>query len=200
LDDEQLMLDYAAGDLRAFELLFVRWAPRLHAFFRRSFGSRVDADDLLQLTFMRVHRARRRFQAQWPLRAWLFAIAARLRQDEFRRRRRSANAEEEALAGEEEAQLPMDGETELERAALVQAVLEDLPESQRTVIHLHRFERMTFAEIARVLGTTEGAVKLRAFRAYRRLRALLTPLLARDDAVAWLAPRLAQRAGAPIQT
>jgi RNA polymerase sigma-70 factor (ECF subfamily) len=132
---------------------------------------------------LRVHRARRRFQAQWPLRAWLFAIAARLRQDEFRRRRRSANAEEEALAGgEEEAQLPMEGESELERAALVQAVLEDLPESQRTVIHLHRFERMTFAEIARVLGTTEGAVKLRAFRAYRRLRVLLTPLLARDDA------------------
>lgn len=176
------MLDYAAGDLRAFELLFERWAPRLHAFFRRSLGSAVDADDLLQLTFLRVHRARRRFQAQWPLGSWLFAIAARLRQDELRRRRH-ANANARTYAGgEEEAQLPIEGETKLERISLVQAVLEDLPESQRTVIHLHRYERMTFAEIARLLGTTEGAVKLRAFRAYRRLRALLAPLLAKDDA------------------
>jgi hypothetical protein len=51
LEDEQLMLEYAAGDLRSFERLFERWAPRLHAFFRRSSGSAVDADDLLQATF-----------------------------------------------------------------------------------------------------------------------------------------------------
>lgn len=183
MEDEQLMLDYAAGDLRAFELLFVRWAPRLHAFFRRSFGSSADADDLLQLTFLRVHRARRQFHPQWPLRSWLFTIAARLRQDELRRRRRSAAAEEELAGGsDEEAQMQMDGGTDLERNSLVKSVLEDLPESQRLVIHLHRYEQMTFGEIAQVLGTTEGAVKLRAFRAYRRLRALLTPLLSKDAA------------------
>jgi len=182
VEDEQLMLDYAAGDLRAFELLFERWAPRLHAFFRRSFGSAVDADDLLQLTFLRVHRARRRFQGDWPLRGWLFSIAARLRLDELRRRRNAQTNAQTLAGGEEEVQLPFEGETKVERISLVQAVLEDLPESQRTVIHLHRYERMTFAEIAQLLGTTEGAIKLRAFRAYRRLRALLTPLLAKDDA------------------
>jgi len=48
-----------------------------------------------------------------------------------------------------------------------------LPETQRVVVHLNRFEGMTFFEIAQVLGTTEGAVKLRAFRAYERLRRLL---------------------------
>ena len=47
--------------------------------------------------------------------------------------------------------------------------------------HLHRYERMTFAEIAAALGTTEGAVKLRAFRAYQRLRVLLAPLAGKDD-------------------
>jgi DNA-directed RNA polymerase specialized sigma24 family protein len=51
LEDDQLMLEYAAGDLRSFERLFERWARRLHAFFRRSSGSAVDADDLLQATF-----------------------------------------------------------------------------------------------------------------------------------------------------
>ncbi len=182
LEDEQLMLEYAAGDLRAFELLFERWAPRLHAFFRRSLGSAVDADDLLQATFLRVHRARRSFRSGLPLRGWLFTVAARLRIDELRRRHRLANAEEALSWVDEEAQVSSDKQREVERALLVQAALARLAESQRMVIHLHRFERMTFAEIAQVLGTTEGAVRLRAFRAYRRIRSYLEPLLDQDDA------------------
>jgi RNA polymerase sigma-70 factor (ECF subfamily) len=50
------------------------------------------------------------------------------------------------------------------------------------VIYLHRFEEMTFAEIAAVLGTSEGAVKLRAFRGYEKLREELAPLLEKDQA------------------
>jgi RNA polymerase sigma-70 factor (ECF subfamily) len=59
----------------------------------------------------------------------------------------------------------------------VRAALDRLPESQRTVIHLHRYEGMTFVEIAQVLGTTPGAVKLRAFRGYEQLRAELDGVL-----------------------
>ena len=59
----------------------------------------------------------------------------------------------------------------------VRAALDALPESQRTVIHLHRYEGLTFAEISRVLGTTPGAVKLRAFRGYETLRERLKGLL-----------------------
>jgi RNA polymerase sigma-70 factor (ECF subfamily) len=180
-EDRELMLEYAAGDLHAFDALFERWAPRLHAFFHRSFGCAADADDLLQRTFMRVHPARRSYDAERPLRPWLFTIAARLRQDELRRRRRLASADEELLAASDEEWRDPAIEMEAQRVSLVQAALQRLPESQRTVIHLHRYERMTFAEIAAALGTTEGAVKLRAFRAYQRLRVLLAPLVSKDD-------------------
>jgi RNA polymerase sigma-70 factor (ECF subfamily) len=180
LEDGILMLDYAAGDLHAFDVLFGRWAPRLHAFFRRSFTCAADADDLLQRTFLRVHGARRTFKTERPLRPWLFTIAARLRQDELRRRRRLASADEELLAGtDDHTDPPM--EADAQRTSMVHAALDNLPESQRVVIHLHRYEQMTFAEIASVLGTTEGAVKLRAFRAYQRLRVLLAPLAGRND-------------------
>ena len=54
------MAAYVAGDARAFEQLFARLAPRLHGFFRRSFGEA--ADDLLQVTFMKVHRARQQYR------------------------------------------------------------------------------------------------------------------------------------------
>jgi len=183
VEDERLMLDYAAGDLHAFELLFRRWGPRLHAFFRRSFGNSSDADDLLQRTFLRVHRARASFRLGCPLKPWILAIAARLRQDELRLRRRLPSSDDKTLArAEEESVVPPDSIAQDERASHVRAALEELPESQRMVIHLHRYEQLTFAQIGQVLNTTEYAVKLRAFRAYRKLRVQLAPLLEEDDA------------------
>jgi RNA polymerase sigma-70 factor (ECF subfamily) len=70
-----------------------------------------------------------------------------------------------------------DGVETAERAEQVRAALDALPESQRVIVHLHRFEGLTFAQIATALGTTEGAVKLRAFRAYEKLRITLRPLV-----------------------
>src|SRR5436853_571647 len=64
----------------------------------------------------------------------------------------------------------------------VRQAIARLPESQRMVVHLHRYEGMTFPEIAQVLSTTEGAVKLRAFRAYETLRESLKDLVAKGEA------------------
>lgn len=174
------MAAYVAGDRRAFEQLFARLAPRLHRFFRRSFSAEATADDLLQVTFLKLHRARDTYKTGMRVAPWAFAIAARVRLDEFRRRKRLAeDGDEEALARADEARAAdtrdegaIDGDT----ADTVRRAVEALPESQRVVVHLNRFEDMTFAEIARVLGTTEGAVKLRAFRAYEALRQALASL------------------------
>lgn len=187
------MSAYVAGDRRAFERLFALLAPRVHGFFVRCFGSTDVADDLLQTTFLKLHRARGDYQAGAPLRPWLFAIAARVRLDELRRRyrlREDAGEEELEKAEQMQAQAAADGAPGAGEAAAVQAdlqvavraALQTLPESQRVVVHLHRYEGMTFPEIARLLGTTEGAVKLRAFRAYERLRKELAPLLAKEHA------------------
>jgi len=175
--DEELMSAYVAGDARAFESLFARLAPRVHGFFLRSFRNEAVADDLLQVTFMKLHRARARYRPDLKLTPWLFAVAARVRLDELRRRLRlPEDAGEDAVARADE-QTPRDPPRANDLRDAVRAALEDLPESQRTVIHLHRYEGMTFGEIARVLGTTEGAVKLRAFRGYETLREQLKGLL-----------------------
>ncbi len=179
------MAAYADGDRRSFAALFRRWAPRVYGFFLRALGEPAAADDLLQVTFLNVHRARRKFRPVLSLRGWLFSIAAHALHDELRRRKRIPLAPEEqqeavadTVAAEDE---PVSLES-LQRARTVRAALERLPESQRAVLYLHRFEQMSFAEIARVLGTSEGAVRLRAFRAYERLRRELLPILQEDDA------------------
>jgi RNA polymerase sigma-70 factor (ECF subfamily) len=175
--DEELMSAYVAGDPRAFEDLFARLAPRVHGFFLRSFRNEAVADDLLQVTFMKVHRARDHYRPELKLAPWLFAVAARVRLDELRSRLRlPEDAGEDAIALADE-QAPREPAHASDLKDAVRAALEALPDSQRTVIHLHRYEGMTFAEIARVLGTTAGAVKLRAFRGYETLREQLKELL-----------------------
>jgi len=175
--DEDLMSAYVAGDARAFETLFARLAPRVHGFFLRSFRDEGVADDLLQVTFMKVHRARASFRPGFKIRPWLFAVAARVRADELRRRLRlPEDADEEAIARADE-QAPRDPPPDEDVKDAVRAALDALPESQRAVIHLHRYEGMTFAEIARALGTTAGAAKLRAFRGYETLRRQLKGIL-----------------------
>jgi RNA polymerase sigma-70 factor (ECF subfamily) len=175
--DEELMAAYVAGDAGAFERLFARLAPRVHGFFLRSFRDAAVADDLMQVTFMKVHRAREQYRNGLKVAPWLFAVAARVRLDELRRRLRlPEDADEEALARADE-EAPRDPPPDTDLRDAVRAALARLPESQRAVIHLHRYEGLTFPEIAQVLGTTAGAVKLRAFRGYETLRKQLEGLL-----------------------
>jgi len=174
--DEELMSAYVAGDARAFERLFSRLAPRVHGFFLRSFRREDVADDLLQVTFMKVHKARHQYRPELKLSPWLFAVAGRVRLDELRRRLRlPEDADEDAVARADEQCVP-DPAPDADVRDAVRAALDALPQSQRTVIHLHRYEGMTFAEIAQALGTTAGAVKLRAFRGYETLRGQLKGL------------------------
>jgi RNA polymerase sigma-70 factor, ECF subfamily len=184
LSDEALMAAYAAGDLRAFDVLFARLAPRVHGFFRRAFSDPGLADDLMQTTFLKLHRAKNSYDAARPLGPWLFTIAASVRRDELRRRYRLPRwaGEEELLQAEAAEGDPGAHQDRTEVADAVRAALQRLPESQRTVVHLHRFEGMTFEEIADVLGTTHGAVRVRACRAYERLRHELGPWLAAQGA------------------
>jgi RNA polymerase sigma-70 factor (ECF subfamily) len=180
VDDERaLMAAYVDGDQAAFSALFAATAPRLLAFFMRAVRDRALAEDLLQRTFERVHGARERYQRGAPVRPWLFTIAARVRVDELRRRYRLPTSVDDADldALPDNAGFDDEASDQADRDARVRAAIDALPASQRVVVHLHRFEGMTFGEIGAVLGAKEGAVRIRAFRAYETLRNALAPLM-----------------------
>lgn len=176
------MARYVAGDHQAFEQLFGRLAPRIYGLFMRSFGQPTVAEELVQTTFLNMHRSRATYRVGLPLKPWLFTIAVRVRRDELRRRYRlKEDCDEDALVRAEEAMATSDGggegERQSERAARVREAIDRLPESQRVVLQLHRFEGLTFAQIAEILGTTALAVRARAFRAYETLRVDLADLV-----------------------
>ncbi|HWB81221.1 MAG TPA: RNA polymerase sigma factor [Nannocystaceae bacterium] len=169
--DEELMAAYVAGDRSAFERLFERWSPRLRRSFVRA-GMRPDeSGDLIQQTFLQLHRARNDFRPGSPLRPWIFTIALNLKRQYMRRlgRKPEAPLDDE---GPEPAAPQADPDAGFV-GAKVRAALAELPEAQREVIVLHWFEGLSFREVAQIVGATQTAVKVRAHRGYAKLRARL---------------------------
>jgi len=169
------MVAYVRGDRAAFGMLFARFAPRLRAFFANSFGRGTIVQDLIQTTFMKLHDSRHRYDGAQRLRPWLFTIASRVRLDALRQRYRHLHTLTEVDVDTLEGPFA-DGDRIQEANETAQRVRDavvGLPEGQRIVVHLHRFEGLSFAEIAIALGIEEGTVRVRAHRAYGKLRASL---------------------------
>lgn len=167
---------YADGDDLAFRDLYPLLYPRFVSYFCRMLGRRnaVQVDDLVQETFLRVHRARSLFERDASALAWVYTIARNVLTDQIRRQKvrgkvwgeleneptdQGADVESHAIAGD--------------LARIVEKVLATMPESQREAFILIRYEGLSMKDAARTLGITEGAAKLRAFRAYEMLRAAL---------------------------
>ncbi|MGE0710590.1 MAG: RNA polymerase sigma factor [Planctomycetota bacterium] len=172
MSDEELFERYRAGDADAFRELHARYAPRLGALLRRSLYRQEEAADLVQQTFLQLHRARHDFRPGAAVRPWLYTIALNLARKHFRTLKRRPT---KPLEGEVPDEAPPPGRPaeRAEDVARLREALLELPENQREVIELHWFEGLPFAEVAQVVGASLSAVKVRAHRGYKRLRALL---------------------------
>jgi len=170
--DEELMAAYVNGDQEAFRTLFRRYAPVVLAIAMRGLHHRDQADDLVQQTFLQVHRGRFDFRPDARLRPWLLTIALNVKREFLRRRGRDPLTPVEAETLNGYAGERGDPETAL-RGARIRAAVRQLPDHQREVVELHWFDGLSFSEIAHAVGVKHSTVKLRAFRAYRALRDVL---------------------------
>jgi RNA polymerase sigma-70 factor (ECF subfamily) len=167
--DEQLMSAYVAGDAAAFRVIFERYAPLLLRAMLRELHAREEAHDLVQQTFLQLHRARRDFDAAQKLKPWVFTIAMNLKREYFRRKKRRPESSLEAELGAEPA-VAARGAAQVEARRALTKALAELPPDQREVIELHWFDELEFPEVAQVVGASVSAVKVRAHRGYVRLR------------------------------
>lgn len=158
---------YCAGDAAAFELLFERFQGRLVRFLSQMVGM-AQAPDIVQVTFMKIHQNRHRYRAGHNLAAWVFTIARNTALDHLR----SAPRRREKTGIEVERGAPAP-ERDPHRDRRVRDAIEQLPDDQKQVILLHWFAGLTFEEVADVVGATGAAVRVRAHRAYKKLRVTL---------------------------
>lgn len=167
--DEALMAAYLRGDRAAHRALFDRLAPVLTALIRRQLKDAAEAEDVLQRTFLAMHRARHDFRAGARVRPWVFTIAMNLVRDTFRRRARRRESPLE-LDGRHDPAVYTDRLEREEDARLIRRALATLPADQRRAIELHWLEERPFAEVAQMVGASVSAVKVRAHRGYKQLR------------------------------
>ena len=188
-----LMLAFQAGDNSAFERIIERFSERAYGLFVRFTGQREGCEDLVQDLFLRMWRARDRYQPSARFSTWMYRIAFNL----------AANAGERAR---HRKTLPLDGETPLGAGTQgssgrlpnpgaprpdeamqredvvreVQAAIASLPDNQRMALILARYEDQSHREIGEALGISAKAVKSLIHRAREALRDRLSHLIAED--------------------
>ena len=161
---------YCAGDQDAFALLFTRFQGRLVRFLTQMVGP-TTAGDMAQITFMKVHENRHRYKSGHNLAAWVFTIARNSALDHIRsapRRREVTGIEIDP--GKEGPQ------RDLFRDEIVRVAVHNLPDDQKQVILLHWFGGLSFDEVAKIVGASAAAVRVRAHRGYEKLRTALGAL------------------------
>lgn len=174
---DRAMHRYADGDDTAFDEVFSALAPRLRMFLRRLGCSLDVAEDLTQETFLRMHHARGSFARGKQVAPWAYAIArncfiSHVRSGKSKLARASVDAEQVALStgpGSSVEQVSMARES----AEMVRRALASMTPARREAFILLRYEGMSVAAAAQVVGISEGALKVRAFHAYEILRGAL---------------------------
>ena len=179
--DAELMLRVKDGDGDCFGLLLDKHRVSVIHFLYRLVQESAVAEELAQEVFLRVYRSRSSYEPTAKFTTWLFRIATHLGLNWLRDGKRERGLERLDDASPD---LPVrqitDRRPTVEQLLVYDVRLEEvrqavaaLPEKQRAAVLMHKYEEMEYAQIAKVLGCSDSAVKSLLFRAYETLRARL---------------------------
>ena len=179
LSDEQLFQRYQGGDDSAFSEIVARYEPSIKGFLHKRLKDEERVQDLTQDTFLRVHRARERYDSSRKFSTWIYTIASNLLKNEYRNRSRRRETNFTDLRKDSSAQSaparPVEFESEgpdPERIAYrgelreaIQDAIERMDEHHRVPFVMREVEDRTYEEISEAIGVPVGTVKSRLFRA-----------------------------------
>ena len=167
---EILMARYQQADAEAARELVATVSPLLLRFFLADTASRNRAEDLLQDTWLRIHKSRHTYRPGEPVLPWFYAIARHARVDAYRRRYR---VDKHEMQMDRLPERPA-AVVEPDRLPDLDSLLAVLPASQREVVTMLKISGLSIEEVARATSSSIGSVKQKAHRAYEKLRSLLS--------------------------
>jgi RNA polymerase sigma-70 factor, ECF subfamily len=163
-----------AGSESAFAALVERHSPAVYRYFRAACGDSELAWDLVQETFLRIHRHRARYRVGGTFTHWLFVIAANLaRSDRRARLRRPPSPSLGDRDFPSQASGPEQAASDAERLTRIRAAMAELPSPQREALRLRMLEGLGFEEIGRSLGCPTATARTRVHYGLKTLRAKL---------------------------
>lgn len=175
--ERDLVMKAAAGGREAFDALVDQHYEAVYAHAYRILRNSDDASDATQTTFVKALRSIAEFDAERPMRPWLYRICGNVCIDLARSRHRSNEPiDKHAYMLESEDDLVGSAEQSELREQILRAVM-NLPEKYRRILILRHYEQMAVEEIADALDAPEGTIKSWLFRARAMLRKELAPLV-----------------------
>ncbi len=190
MSDEDLMQQFQAGSVEAFDLLVSRYKDPLTNYLYRFLGDARESEDLLQETFMRVFRNRHSYRRIARFSTWLYTIAGNLARSEYRkRRRRKVQSIQSINRDSEEYEIEIPDDTFRPDAdangtisdEYVMDALREIPDDFREVVILRDVQQLSYEEIAEITGLPMGTVKSRINRGRTKLQALLKSVYTPDE-------------------
>jgi RNA polymerase sigma-70 factor (ECF subfamily) len=167
LNDERLMSMAVAGEILPFELLVGRYEQEIAGFARKMLRNRDDADDVLQETFLRLWRSRQMYRGGAGFRPYLYAVARNVIRD---RQKEMTRTDSQRFSPATAAAQENDPES-AERIEALQRAVSELPELERSVLVLAKFQRLSYREISQATGLDLKAVEYRLRKALEALTA-----------------------------
>jgi RNA polymerase sigma-70 factor (ECF subfamily) len=177
--DEDLMLSVQKGDMAAFEALYDRYNKRLFHFILTFVRERTLAEDILQETFLRLLKVRKRYRKGYQFSTYLFTIGRNLCLDalkSWQRRHLLMNQDEFIKKAVGQSNGPHAKLEEREMVGILQHEIQKLPTDQREVLLLSKYSGLSFKEIAQIVESTPAAVKQKVYRGMLTLRQKLKKL------------------------
>jgi RNA polymerase sigma-70 factor (ECF subfamily) len=198
-DADSLLIDRVKrGDVRAFEMLVVKYQRRIERLIGRMVRDTDLVQDIAQETFIRAYRAIPQFRGESAFYTWLYRIAVNTAKKALVELKRDPLVTESALYSREDDEETSRVENELsdgetpdallaskEIAATVNAAIEALSEDLRQAITLREIEGLSYEEIATVMNCPIGTVRSRIFRAREAIAERLRPLLDTREGERW---------------
>ena len=174
VSDSALLDRYRQGDEQAFREIVTRYKNSLYAFLRRFISQDDVVEDVFQETFLQLYSSRDSFDADRPLRPWLFTIAANKAKDALRKMQRQASMSMGSIADAGDFSLdevvniltsyettPEDEVSAEETAQRVRQIISEMPENLRGILILAYFEQFSYKHMAEILSIPIGTVKSR---------------------------------------
>jgi RNA polymerase sigma-70 factor (ECF subfamily) len=169
-DLDRLMSLYQRADAQATADLVAAVSPMLYRFFWYKTRNREDAADLLQETWLQIHKSRDLYRPGQPVLPWLYAIARHVQIDGYRRQSRIRSREQAMDTLPDAPALP---HPDADRPPSFETLVAALPETQREVITMMKVAGMSLEEVAGATASSVGSVKQKVHRAYEKLRHVL---------------------------
>jgi len=171
--DQQLVQRAQRGDLRAFDLLVLKYQGRIAALVSRYVSDAGEVEDVTQEAFIKAYRALGKFRGDSAFYTWLYRIAANAAKNHLvaKGRRPGADATIEDAEGFDEGGLLLESASPEalamggELAEVVESALNALPDELKAALMLREFDGLSYDDIADVLGCPVGTVRSRIFRA-----------------------------------